>query len=153
MAFTRADALAYLASEFSDLALETGLSETDTPAGYGGAIDGALLEYGVAFSDLAGGAVAESDVIAFRALLRYFALLRFSHKLVTRVDIFTEHPSPDVRRSQAVRNVMKLLDEAKVECIGWGYLTELTKNDLDGGVFQRVTMQLDGQEPNAEGSL
>jgi len=29
----------------------------------------------------------------------------------------------------------------------------ITHTAIDGGVFQRVTMQLDGQEPNAEGSL
>lgn len=151
MAFTRSDCIAYLVSQFPDLAKDVDMDTSDTPAGYGGVVDDALLEYGIPFEDLAAGEVAYKDVKGFHAVLRYYALLRFSHALAVRVDVYTDHPNPDAKRSQAVRNVMRLIDEAKVEAIGYGYFIELSKNDLDGGVFQRISLVLDSQEPRCDG--
>lgn len=146
MAFTRANSVAYLTAEFADLAEDTGIATNDTAAGYGGIVDSALLEYGAGFSSLSSASVADADVIPFRALLRYFAFRRFSQILVKRVDIYTEHPSPDARRSQAVRNLMHLMNDAKAECVSYGYLADTPARD-DGGVFTRMTLSLDSVEP------
>ena len=76
MAFDRAAAAAYLAGSLAELLADAGLGTDDDPGELAEVIDDALLMTGVAYDDLASATVASADVLGFRRVLTYAALLR-----------------------------------------------------------------------------
>ncbi|MCU7521598.1 MAG: hypothetical protein HF312_15370 [Ignavibacteria bacterium] len=147
MAYTRISAVSFIAGEYAALINETKLSPDLT--GLSSIIDNAFLAYKPAnYETLSTMEVLSADVPGVQALLKFYALNKFASILATRVDLYTDTPSPDAKRSQAFKNVMQLLQMAKAEAIGYGYLSELA--DEDSGSFQRIVYNTDKVEPRTD---
>lgn len=78
MSMSRSDAATYVASSFSQLLTDAGMGSDDETGELKEVIDDALLMTGVAYGDLATATVANGDILGFRAVLKYAALLRIA---------------------------------------------------------------------------
>lgn len=114
----RAEALAYLQTEFSQQTADTGMSILDTQEGFKPAIDQALREVGTPKADLATADVVEADEPALEAFLEYYALQRFAKLLAQNIDITDSGTT--ARLQQSFANITKLLDLATVRAKSYG---------------------------------
>lgn len=117
MAMTRDDAIEYVADVLGPLLTEAGISADS--AGLGSVLDDALLLVGTAYGDLATAEIDDSDVIGFRAVLRYSALLKAQDALLNRVNTSVSLGTPSVSKStqsaQIVQSLAARIDKAKAE--------------------------------------
>lgn len=127
MSVARRDVLAFLKGEFSELAANSAVNITieDSQQGIKAVLDRTFLELGVSYSALATASVDDTLYLASCAVASYFTLARISKALAPKVDIFTEHPSPEKRNSQAFKAVNDLMAHAKREAQGYGYLLRI----------------------------
>jgi hypothetical protein len=109
----RAESATYLASSLAELLSDAGLATTDTAGDLKEPIDDALLLTGTAYDDLATATVAGVDVIGYRKVLTYTALLRIRGAIAHRVDVALDGPTMSKRRSQAAQALDRLVAEAK----------------------------------------
>lgn len=146
MAYTRANALTYLQNQYAALCTLTGQITTDSDAGYGPAIDDALMTLGTSYSDLPDATANNADVPAFRALLRYHALKHFAQKLAAKVDFAVTGSSASVRKetSKQLQQVRELMKEAASEVEAFGY-------SVSGGGWAIGSLNLDFLEPSESG--
>ncbi len=146
MAYTREEALNYLQDQFHEQAkdfAESGFLDDDTQLGWKGVLDRAFLAYGVSRSSLSTAYASDTDALSIEALLDYFALDSFLKRYAARVDEYTEHPSPDAKRSQAYKNTKDARDSALEKCRSLGYLRDATADRL---VYLRP-VSVDALEP------
>lgn len=113
MSMSRADSASYLAGTLAQLLADAGLAATDTAGGLKEPIDDALLATGTDYADLASATVANTDVVGFRLVLDYTGILRCYRAIAHRVDIQLDGPQVAKSRSQAVRQLEKLVDDAR----------------------------------------
>jgi hypothetical protein len=138
VALARADLYTYLDGQFAALAQAT-LPAFATPAAlYDPAIDQALRALGVAQSALPTAAVADDQTPDALALAEYYSLLRFARALTQQVDLQAQAPRLAKKRSQFFDHVHTLLEDARAELVGRGYLGQ-------GWDIQRL--ELDFLEP------
>lgn len=90
MGMTRAAAAQYLAGTLAELLTDAGLGNDDASGELGEVIDDALLMVGTAYSGLATATVADADVLGFRRVLTYAALLRIDQARGDRASSFSE---------------------------------------------------------------
>lgn len=137
----RADALTYLQNQFAGLAYVTGQATTDTPAGYGPAIDQALRALGYTSDQLATADVADTSTVDYLALADYYALVRFSRALVVSVDEERQTGSGRRSRENLAGKVTALLEESRKALGDLGYL---------GATWESGALSLDFLEPSTE---
>lgn len=113
MSMSRADATSYLAGTLAQLLSDAGLGSTDTAGALKEPIDDALLATGTDYADLASATVANADVVGFRLVLDYTGVLRCYRAIAHRVDVQLDGPQMSKTRSQAVRQLEKLVDDAR----------------------------------------
>lgn len=117
---TRAQAAAYLDSQFASLATEIGQTlRNDTGTGYGPDIDAALRRLDVAEAGLDAATVEDSERVVFYALCDYACLQRMARRLATRVDSGALVPEGD--RDRVFANVRAMLAEATAVVVQLGY--------------------------------
>src|SRR5512146_2583150 len=126
MSYTRANAIAYLSAQFYEQRKDfsdSGFSDDDTATGWKSILDRSFFTYGISRANLTSVSLciaADDDFLKIEALLDYFALDDFLKRYAARVDEYTEHPSPDAKRSQAYKNTKDALAEAKAKVNGYG---------------------------------
>ena len=141
MTLTRTEAAAILHADMQSLAAEVRQTTSDAAAtGYGPDLDKALRRLGTAESSLSSATVADSDVPAFLALARYYALSRFAARVATKVD--TGATAVEGDRNTIFDNVKELLDAAAEECAGFGYPV-----DKAAAATSLIALNLDFLEP------
>lgn len=144
----RASALAYLTSEFAELATDAKFSSTQTSTAYSTAIDNSLRKLGVFEEDLATADVVQADIQKYIKLLEYFALRRFSRLLAVRFDVEAGNKSIVATRSQAFRMVEQLIEEARSELAVLGIVV-----GGDNKIFEMGRINLDFLEPSKLGEF
>lgn len=104
---TRAEALGYLANEFSSLLAAAGIAATDTDEGLGAVLDKGLRSIGATEE------VATDTLQAFLLFLDYHVLVRICRALAVKVDV--SHSSPGMSRasSQAYAQAQAERDRAE----------------------------------------
>lgn len=128
MALTRADAIAFLNDNYAGLAGELGVSTS--LVGWKPVVDRSLRELGVTEANLAAATV--DDAIANQrdgwfATLDYYALLFLRNLSAPRVDVTASGDAGIAlakQRSQLVKTLKEMLDEAEARAQRFGYLTE-----------------------------
>ena len=137
----RATALAYLTEEFAELAVNAKFDANQTSAAYGTAIDNALRKLNFVETDLPTAVVQQADILKFIKLLEYFSLKRFSRLLSLRFDVKAGNGAVDATRSQAFKQVERLVQESVNELAVLGVIV--------GGstFFEMGRIELDFNEP------
>jgi hypothetical protein len=118
----RADAMAYINSEFSKLIAEVGLSPTDDAAGFSYAIDNALREYGIAPDDFDDFDTPPDQEDELQSLLDYFALRRIQRAAAAKVDVSSGASGTSKSRSQLSVQIADLLTFATERAQAYGYV-------------------------------
>jgi hypothetical protein len=119
MGYTRVQVKTYLVNELAALVAEAKQPATDSPAGFGPAIDKALRTLGYAETTLATATVSDAQVPAYLALSKYHALLRIWATLATRADVQARNVMGP--RAQVFQHVRDLVNIAAAECATFGY--------------------------------
>lgn len=109
---TRAQSASYIAGTMAELLTDAGLGNEDVPGELGEVIDDALLMTGTAYDDLATAEVTD-DIGGYRKVLRLCGLMRVREAIAHRVDLSMDGPSMSKSRSQAVKALDKLVEDAK----------------------------------------
>lgn len=109
----RTSALAYLVSQYSDLATYAKFTSDQTTAAYNTAIDMSLRLLDYDEPDLASADVEQQHILKYLALLDYFALDRFAKLLSVQYDVTLPGPL-QAARSQAFKNVMTLKSQVEM---------------------------------------
>jgi len=138
---SRSSALTYLQNKYASLATYTGQATTDTDAGYGPAIDDALLTMGVAHSSLTGYTVADGLVRDYRVLLRVYALRQFEDELAGENSFDFGIGTLTTKRNAQLIQVQSLLAEAEKEATTLGYVLG------SSGALKSGRLNLDFLEP------
>src|SRR5258708_40080737 len=107
----RAAATTWLTSEFADLAADAGFTGGQITTAYSTATDMALRQLGVLETDLPTYDTTQAQVMAYLALLGYYALKRFARLLSVRVAVALPGPT-SAQRQQAFAQVNVLLEAA-----------------------------------------
>jgi hypothetical protein len=144
----RASALAYLTSEFAELATDAKFSSTQTSTAYNTAIENSLRKLGVVEEDLATADVVQADIQKYLKLLEYFALKRFSRVLSIRFDAEVGQKAVVATRSQAFKMVEQLIEEARSELAVLGIVV-----GGDNNIFEMGRINLDFLEPSKLGEF
>lgn len=133
----RTSAMAYLTSEFAELATDAKFDSNQTSTAYNTAIDNALRKLSFAETDLSTADVVQADVQKYLKLLEFFALKRFSRLLSLRFDAKAGNGALDATRSQAFAHVERLIDDTRGELaqlgiiIGGSNFFEMGRVNLD----------------------
>lgn len=138
MTMNRADSASYLAGTLAQWLTDAGLAATDSAGALKEVIDDALLMTGTAYADLATATVADADVFGYRKVLRYTGLLRIQDAIGSRVDLQLDGPQMSKSRSQAVRQIDKIVGDAEKQAAPFIVST---------GQWSEGTISLDYQEP------
>jgi len=137
----RTAATTYLTSEYQQMADDAKLSTDQVTAAYNTAIDMSLRLLGIQETDLSTADVDQSKVIAYLALLDYYALKRFERMLSIKFDVNVGNNTVFAYRSQAFKAVQQLAQDAEERLLKLGY-------DVGGGPsFQMGQINLDYNEP------
>lgn len=120
MSVSRQAALSFLGGIYAQQIAEAGLVVVDDAANFGPAIDEALLTLGTAYDDLATAEVESSDVVGYRALLRYFGLSRILDAVLERVNVRLGDPNVSKDRRQYVENLQKRLETLAAQAANYG---------------------------------
>ncbi len=148
MAIGRAEVMEYLRGELTELATEACISLEDTQGGVRNAVDRTFLELGVAYSALPTASVADTLYPAACEVSSYFVLRKIANIFARRCDTWTEHPSPEQRRSQQFKQVSeRLLETARKAAQGYGYLVT---SEGSANMARYGTLLLDNLEPEPE---
>ncbi len=102
----------YLSEEYSDLAVETGWSAGTISLAYAVVLDQSLRQLGYQETDLPTSNVDQVNVIAYMALLDYYALFRYAKFFAMRTDVVVQG-ALSTRRQQASASVQALLLRAE----------------------------------------
>jgi len=137
----RATALAYLTEEFAELAVNAKFDANATANAYNTAIDNSLRKLGFVETDLLTAVVQQTDIQKFIKLLEYFSLKRFSRLLSLRFDAKVGNGAVEATRSQAFKQVERLVQESVNELAVLGVIV--------GGsnFFEMGRIELDLNEP------
>lgn len=138
----RASALAYLTSQYAELATYAKFTSGQVTAAYNVALDMSLRYLDYAEADLASADVTQANTLKYLALLEYFALDRFSKLLSIQFDVTLPGPV-QAARSQAFKNVMTLKAQAEMKLSQLGI-------DIGGNgqTMQMGRLNLDFLEPS-----
>jgi hypothetical protein len=137
----RTAAMAYLTGEYQQLADDAKLSSTQVTSAYSVAVDMSLRQLGVQETDLQTTDIAQPQIIAYLALLDYYALKRFERMLSIKFDVNVGNNTVFAYRSQAFKAVQQLVQDAEERLLKLGY-------DVGGGPsFQMGRINLDYNEP------
>lgn len=112
MPMTRAAAATYVAGSFSQLLTDAGMGNADEAGELAEVIDDALLMTGVAYGDLATATVADADVLGFRKVLAYAALLRIADARADRASSVSLD-GPSMSKTWNRDSFQKRIDAAK----------------------------------------
>ncbi len=136
----RTQATSYLASEFSALLLEIGITAGQpTTDFFAIPVDNSLRAMGYAETDLP--TVDQlTKVDDYIALLEFYALKRFAKNLSIYANIAINTTGLSRMKSQVYANVVQLLDKAHQEVIARGY--------DKGEAFGLTRLELDFKEPD-----
>ncbi len=77
----------YLVEEYADLATETAWTSGTITAAYNVVLDQSLRQLGYQETDLPTANVDQTNVIAYMALMDYYALTRYAKFFATRMDV------------------------------------------------------------------
>lgn len=124
----RTAALTYISDEYTAIAIEAGVTLTDTGPGFKSAIDNALRELLFAETDLATADVPEGQAKDYVNLLDYFALKKLAQALAIYADVRVDAPGVEKKKSQIYANVVKLLTAAQDGVEQLGYLGSRLSN-------------------------
>lgn len=113
MGMSRSDAATYVASSFSQLLTDAGMGNDDEAGELKEVIDDALLMTGAGYDDLATATVASGDILGFRAVLKYTALLRIADARGDRASSISLD-GPNQSKSWNRDAFQKRIDAAKV---------------------------------------
>ena len=108
----RTATIAYLQSEYAQIASDSKLDATQTIDAYGIAIDNALRALGYEESALSATDVPQTKIRPYLALLRYYVLRRFGDVLAIRVDVSVNN-TMQASRSQAYKAIGELAAKAE----------------------------------------
>jgi hypothetical protein len=133
--------MAYLQSEFADLALDAKFDANATATAYSTAIDNALRKLSFAETDLPTADVPQASIQPYIKLLEFYTLKRFSRLLSLRFDVEAGNKAVVATRSQAFQHVERLVQEAVGELAILGIIV--------GGsnFFEMGRIELDFNEP------
>ncbi|MBA2678278.1 MAG: hypothetical protein H0U76_07795 [Ktedonobacteraceae bacterium] len=141
----RTAALAYLQTEFRELADDAKFTSSQYITAYNTAIDMSLRHLGTQETDLATATVDQAHILPFLALLTYYALKRFARLLAIRFDVAVGNGAVDAKRSQAYKMIQEQIKDAEQQLIKLGY-------DVGGSPsFQVGRINLDFNEPGWTG--
>lgn len=143
----RTAALAYLTSEYAELATDAKFNSTQTTAAYNTAIDMSLRQCGFQETDLASAVVIQADTLKYLACLNYYALARFAKLLAIRFDVAAGSGAINAQRSQAFKAVSALKEQAATELLQYGINVGLQQS------FEMGRIQLDTNEPGVPGEF
>lgn len=146
-AFGRSDLVDFLRGEHRALAADASVEINDTATGVKSVIDRTFLELGTAYSSLSSATADERLYLPACEIASYFLLRRIASIYAPKADVWTEHPSPEERRSQKFEQVTKLMNAAKKAAQGFGYLTEVDGAD---NMATYGTFLVDNLEPEPE---
>lgn len=144
----RVSAMAYLSTEFAELATDAKFSSGQTSTAYSTAIDNSLRKLGVVEEDLATADVVQADIQKYLKLLEYFALKRFERLLAVRFDAEVGQKAVVASRSQAFKMVQQLVEEARSELAVLGVVV-----GGDNKTFEMGRINLDFLEPSKLGEF
>ena len=116
----RTATIAYLQSEYAQIASDSKRDATHTSDAYGIAIDNALRALGYEESALSATDVPQTKIRPYLALLRYYVLRRFGDVLAIRVDVSVNN-TMQASSSQAYKAIGELAAKAAKECAALGY--------------------------------
>jgi hypothetical protein len=116
----RPTATNYLSEEYQDLAIETGWAAGTITAAYNVVLDQSLRQLGYAETDLPTANVDQVNVIAYMALLDYYALYRYAKFFAIRTDVVVQG-ALSTKGSQTMVAVQHLLDKAEKRLIQLGF--------------------------------
>ncbi len=108
----RPTATNYLQEEYQDLATETAWASGTITSAYNVVLDQSLRQLGYQETDLPTANVDQTNVIAYMALMDYYALFRYAKFFATRMDV-TVAPNISAKHSQVASNVNMLLAKAE----------------------------------------
>lgn len=136
MAFARADALTYLAGEWTRYLILAGITATDDPAGIKSVLDRAFRSLGVARADLATASVADADAEGAEALLDAAMVRRLHKALGDLVAVSLGDPNVTKQRQQAwehLNTMLPVYDAAATafETVGTGSWAGMTTMSTD----------------------
>jgi hypothetical protein len=143
MAMTRVDALGYLVARTGSAYVQAQRNLTDTPLGYGPAIDAALLLIGATTDTLYSYTVPSDMDTSFQAALKYHAWDLVLNDLAMMVDQQVDAPLTNIKASQAYKMAKERRDEA---------LTDLNAQGLGPSEVNWIKWNLDFLEPAADAS-
>lgn len=121
----RAAARTYIASEFSELLTETGLSSSTA---FENSIDNALRLLGYGESDLATADVTD-HIKNYQVLLEYFALKRFVRSLALKIKYTIDGQTYE--EQTLYDHVAEMLKDAEAEATKLGYAVKGNSFELD----------------------
>jgi len=108
----RPTATNYLNEEYADLATETAWASGTITAAYAVVLDQSLRQLGYQETDLPTANVDQTNVIAYMALMDYYALTRYAKFFATRMDVSVA-PNISAKHSQVGTMVNTLLERAE----------------------------------------
>ena len=108
----RPTATNYLNEEYADLATETAWASGTITAAYNVVLDQSLRQLGYQETDLPTANVDQTNVIAYMALMDYYALTRYAKFFATRMDVSVA-PNIATKHSQVGTMVNTLLERAE----------------------------------------
>jgi hypothetical protein len=130
MAISRSDIASYLANELHYLSAYIQLPETDTPQGFGYAIDQTVNLLGYMDEDGATLPIPSSKLIETRAVARYYGLKRLWTVLASMIDTSIGGAGSSRRDSQIFEHLTLLLKQARNEAAAYGYEVEPSSEDI-----------------------
>lgn len=113
----RAEVIAYIAAEHSQLLAEARMPTTDTPAGLKLPADQTFLRVGIEAGYLA--AAEHADTLALYALADYYTLRRIARAIAARTDLGA--PAVEGDRPRTFEHISKLIEQAAGDCAAQGY--------------------------------
>lgn len=125
---TRAQALVWLAGQYTDFTTALGRATGDTADGYGPCLDEAYMRLGTPYADLAEAGAADTDDATLIAALRVTATDMFLRSLAMRVDLEADDPGISKKWSQATSHLQALHTAAVSDWERLGF--------VDGGSFE-----------------
>ena len=119
MAYTRAEALAYIAGEHAALLTEAGVGTTDSQAGVKSALDRAFRTLGVVEASLATASVDDTLSAKLEALLDYHTLMKVTRYLFRAVNVAktTAGTAVQKNRREMYEQARQELDDSRENCV------------------------------------
>jgi len=145
---TRTEAVEYLTQLYSDLETLTGVTATDTDAGYKQVINDALLKLPVSYDNAIDSTyTVTASIVPYRALLRYYAVTKYKQKLSPDESYGITGEGVNIKRSVAFAQVNMLLQDLILELAALGYIMQVGR-DVKGAITS-FDYDTDAYEPES----